>query len=42
MQVKFKSKVSKERAIAIYEDIARGSEPEPRFYAMVEAAGVNL
>ncbi|MGW8325103.1 MAG: TIGR00341 family protein, partial [Desulfobacterales bacterium] len=35
---KFKIKVSKERAIAVYEDIARGSEPELRFYAMVAAS----
>ena len=38
MQLKFKIKVSKERAIAVYEDIARGSEPELRFYAMVAAS----
>jgi uncharacterized hydrophobic protein (TIGR00271 family) len=38
MQAKFKIKVSDERAIAVYEDIARGSEPELRFYAMVAAS----
>jgi uncharacterized hydrophobic protein (TIGR00271 family) len=35
MKVKFKIKVPNERAVAVYEDIKRGSEPELRFYAMV-------
>jgi len=38
MQAKFKIKVSDERAVAVYEDIARGSEPKLRFYAMVAAS----
>jgi uncharacterized hydrophobic protein (TIGR00271 family) len=38
MQVKFKIKVSDERAFAVYEEIARGSRPESRFYTMVAAS----
>ena len=38
MTSKFKIAVSDGRALTIYKDIARGSEPELRFYAMVAAS----
>ncbi len=38
MSRKLKINVSDERALAVYKDIARGSEPEFRFYAMVAAS----
>jgi hypothetical protein len=36
----FKTKVSDERALTVYKDIARGSEPELRFYVLVAASTV--
>jgi uncharacterized hydrophobic protein (TIGR00271 family) len=38
MQTIFKIRLSNERAVAVYEDIARGSEPKLRFYTMVAAS----
>jgi uncharacterized hydrophobic protein (TIGR00271 family) len=38
MKVAFKINVSNERAFAVYEEIARGSRPESRFYTMVAAS----
>jgi len=38
MTSKFKIQMSDVRALAVYKDIARGSEPELRFYAMVAAS----
>lgn len=38
MMGKFKIKVSDERALTIYKDIAQGSEPELRFYVLVAAS----
>ena len=38
MTSKLKIQVSDERALTIYRDIARGSKPEIRFYAMVAAS----
>jgi len=40
MQKILQIKISYERAVSVYEDISRGSEPKLRFYAMVAASTI--